>query len=122
MARVRVQDKSAQFMKVNDRQMDIALGRMAQDIQTIAKVRVPLKSGNLQDRIEKKRISARKHQVRVDEDYAGYQERGMRKDGSRVVRRYTTPGTGKDFLKGAGKQVAPRATSYFRQAASGAKV
>lgn len=122
MARVRVDDKSKAFMAANERQMDIALGRMAQDIETIAKVRVPLKSGNLQDMIKKKRVSAKHHQVRADEDYAGYQERGMRKDGSRVVRRYTTPGTGKDYLKGAGQQVAPKATHYFKQAASGAKV
>lgn len=119
---VRVEDKSAQFQAVNSKQMDIALGRMAQDIEILAKVRVPLKSGNLMKQIERKRLSNKKHQVRVDEDYAAYQERGMRKDGSRVVKRYTTPGTGKDFLKNAGKNVAARATSYFRNAASGAKV
>jgi len=119
---VRVVDKSNQFVAENRRQMDSALERMATDIQTIGKVKVPLKSGNLQDQFSTKRLGIMHHQVRVDEDYASYQERGMRKDGSRVVRRYTTPGTGKNFLKGAGQQVAPRAIQYIKQAASRAKV
>ena len=115
---VRIVDKSNQFIMNNRRQMDSALERMATDIMTIAKVKVPLKSGNLQDQMTTRKVGVGHHQVRVDETYAGYQERGMRKDGSRVVRRYTTPGTGKNFLKGAGQQVAPRALQYVKQAAS----
>lgn len=115
---VRIDDRSKQFIVNNTRQMDAALERMAGDIETLGKVKVPLKSGNLQDQFNKKKVGVLHHQVRVDEDYASYQERGMRKDGSRVVRRYTTPGTGKNFLKGAGQQVAPRAVQYIKQAAS----
>lgn len=33
--------------------------------------------------------------------YASYQERGMRADGSRKVRNYTTPGTGPHFAENA---------------------
>jgi len=40
--------------------------------------------------------------------YAQYQHRGMRKDGTRVVRHYTTPGTGKSYLKKAGDKVVEK--------------
>ena len=46
--------------------------------------------------------------------YAQYQERGMRRDGSRVVRKYTTPGTGRHFVKNAVDQIKPVARSFFR--------
>ena len=38
-------------------------------------------------------------------EYAAYQEFGQRKDGSHVVRNYTTPGTGPHYLRDAGNSV-----------------
>lgn len=119
---VRVVDKSASFVKRNSDMMDIALDRMAGDVEQIAETKIPLLSGKLQGEVKKKRISSMHHQVRVDSDYASYQERGRRKDGSRTVRNYTTPGTGKDFLKNAGKSVSSKSVKYIRQAASRVKV
>lgn len=37
--------------------------------------------------------------------YAQYQERGARQDGSRRVKKYTTPGTGAHFAENAVKEV-----------------
>lgn len=47
--------------------------------------------------------------------YAQYQERGKRRDGSYVVKRYTTPGTGKEFAKNAVQKVLNEKTlrKYF---------
>lgn len=115
---VRVIDKSAQFIVQNRKQMSVAIDRMSNDILTLAKIRVPFRSGNLQDQGKVEILGQLHHRVRFDEDYAAYQERGMRKDGSHVVRQYTTPGTGKHFLSKAGKDTVLKAVQYIRQAAS----
>jgi hypothetical protein len=39
-------------------------------------------------------------QVVLNARYAEYQHRGMRLDGTHVVKNYTTPGSGKNFLEG----------------------
>ena len=46
--------------------------------------------------------------------YASYQERGMRADGSHVVRKYTTPGTGKDFAKNAVKETLSHVKDFYK--------
>lgn len=43
--------------------------------------------------------------IEWDVPYAQYQERGMRADGTHVVKHYTTPGTGKKFAENAVKKV-----------------
>lgn len=115
---IRKIDKSVSLVRSNESAMNFALDRMATDVKIKSIIRVPFKSGRLQKSIHKRKVSNRKHQVWVDEEYAAYQEAGMRKDGTRVVRNYSTPGTGKDFLKRAGNQVSDNAIQYFRQAAN----
>lgn len=120
---VKIIDNSKRFVMNNDKAMDRMLERMAKDIRQIAMIRIPYKSGALQRDLKQKRISSRHHQVKTDNiPYAAYQERGMRADGSRRVRKYTTPGTGKEFLKRAGDSVSAKAVQYFRQAASSVRV
>ena len=46
--------------------------------------------------------------------YAAYQERGMRADGSHVVKNYTTPGTGKDFAKNAVKETLKQVEKFYK--------
>ena len=46
--------------------------------------------------------------------YASYQERGNRADGSHVVRKYTTPGTGKDFAKNAVKETLSHVKDFYK--------
>lgn len=48
--------------------------------------------------------------------YAAYQERGMRADGSHVVKNYTTAGTGPWFAKNAVKAELKNIGSYYKQA------
>lgn len=115
--KVTVIDNSLAFGQNVERQMDIALGTMAQDIEMIAAFKAPVDSGYLIKRIRKVRKNAHRWQVRVDADYAAYQERGMRADGSHVVMKYSRAGTGKDFLKNSGKFVSQRIMNYFRKAA-----
>lgn len=95
---------------------DLALGAMAQDIEMMAVFKVPVDTGKLSRFIRRRRLSARHWEVRVDKEYAAYQERGMRADGSHRVRKYSRPGSGPHFLRDAGKQVMLRAKIYFRKA------
>lgn len=115
-------DNLMKFVNNNADDMDRALSRMSKDILQISKVRVPFKRGNLQKQGESKKIAKMKHRVVYDEEYAAYQERGQRKDGTRRVINYSTPGTGKDFLKGAGQTVGKQALNYLRQAANRKKL
>ena len=96
--------------------IDKALGKMASDTANVAKIRVPFKDGNLMEAIEVVRKGFKHFWVLVDEAYAAFQERGERFDGSLVVKRYTTPNTGKDYLKNAGSQVTKDFTQYIKQA------
>ena len=96
--------------------LDSALSRMAKDIKQIASITVPFKSGELQKSIEDQKIGLLRHRVLVDKPYASYQERGMRADGSRVVKKYTTAGTGKGYLKKAGDKVCKQGINYLKQA------
>lgn len=45
--------------------------------------------------------------------YSAYQERGERDDGTRKVRHYTSPGTGKNFLEKTGNAVVERGIRWF---------
>ena len=46
--------------------------------------------------------------------YAAYQERGMRADGTHVVKNYTTPGTGKDFAKNAVNETLKHVEKFYK--------
>lgn len=46
--------------------------------------------------------------------YAAYQERGMRADGTHVVKHYTTSGTGKDFAKNAVKETLKQVEKFYK--------
>lgn len=115
--RHRVDDKMDKFISKNDLLMDNALNRMARDIRQVALSTVPYKDGDLFNSAEDTKKAKLKYWVIFNTEYAAYQERGQRKDGSRIVRRYTTPGTGRDYLKNGGRQIAKDSLNYFKQAA-----
>ena len=98
------------------RQHDLALGAAAQDIEMIAAYYVPVDTGRLARMIRRRRKNALNWEVRVDEDYAAYQERGMRADGSHRVRKYSRPGSGPHYLARAAGVVQQKIASYFIRA------
>lgn len=111
-------DHTPTFEEHNEHVCDIALGSMAQDVEMMAAFKVPVDTGALARYIRKLRISARHWKVTVNKDYAEYQERGSRADGSYRVRRYSRPGSGTHFLEDAGNIAKGRKNSYFKKAAS----
>lgn len=118
----RVVDAIPEFLRGNGKVMDLALARMAQDVKILASARAPYKSGELTRSATDEPVGKHKFRVVFDMPYAGYQERGSRIDGSRPVRRYTTPATGSHYLADAGRSIAAKATNYFIQAAQSARI
>lgn len=115
---IRSVNKLKEFAAKNAEACDKALERMAGDIVKVAKIRVPFEHGHLMKSIKASRIKPLHHRVVVDSDYAAYQERGMRRNGSHVVRRYSTPGTGAHYLRDAGRSISDKALNYLKQAAN----
>ena len=125
-ATVRVDNRIRIFNRVNQSAMERALARMRQDIFVLSQFKVPKKEGTLQHSGEQLHMALLHHRVQYGdngaEEYAAYQHRGERKDGSRKVKKYTTAGTQKNYLGSAGDIIASKAASYFKQEAATARV
>lgn len=100
-ANLDVKDKTDAWLKVQKQNIENALGAMARAVVYRARMTVPYKTGALSQSGRVDETSGLSRTVRFALPYAGYQERGMRLDGSHVVRNYTTPGTGRRYLQTA---------------------
>jgi hypothetical protein len=118
-ASVHVDNKMAVFMRANEAAMERALERMGNDVFVLSQFKVPFLNGDLKSSGEHIRMGRLHRRVQYGESgaqgYASYQHRGMRKDGSRIVRNYTTSGTNKKFLEDSGKIIAPKSGQYFKR-------
>lgn len=125
-AKTRVVNNIRRFSNANEQAMERALSRMRNDIFVLSQFKVPQKDGTLRASGEQKRMGRLHHRVSYGEngaqDYASYQHRGMRRDGTRIVRRYTTSGTQKHYLSDSGKLIASKASSYFKREATNVRV
>ena len=103
------------YMKVFKTNLEIALNSMGEAILSRARVTVPYKSGELSasGRVEGQGLEREVIFGSGSVPYAAYQERGMRADGSHVVRNYTTPGTGKRYLRNAFDSVIKEGLGRF---------
>lgn len=125
-ATVRVDNRMQKFVAANESAMENALEMMRGDIFVLSQFKVPRKNGTLQSSGEQLRIGRLHHRVKYGdrgaEDYAAYQHRGMRKDGSHIVRNYTSSGTQKNYLSDSGKIISTKASTYFKRAATKVRV
>lgn len=112
---IRITSRLKEFGDSVDEKADLLLEKMGQDILVLSQAKVPKKDGALESSAVSEKRGDKSHRVSYNEPYAGYQERGRRKDGSRVVKNYTTAGTGKDFLKKSGTTVVAKANEYAKQ-------
>lgn len=109
---------------------DMVLGHMAQDIEVGIKVTAgtPVSNtkasgnkrgggGHMKAAVRHFRNADNQFRVEVDKEYAAYQERGMRADGTRVVRNYSTGGTGRGWFRRAIEGVTRNANNYVDEAA-----
>lgn len=97
-----------------DQKVTVANRLILDAIQKESRKRTPLaETGQLRGQVSKKVIT--NHAIITWQvPYASYQERGMRYDGSHVIKHWTTPGTGPDFAKEAVAKVLDRAEDYYR--------
>lgn len=116
MDNIRIVDNSEEFRKKAENKLDIALGMMAQDIEMIAAFKVPVDTGSLARFIKKYRVNKMRWKVTVNKDYAAYQERGARADGSRRVKKYSRAGSGPHFMRDAINVVVGRKYLYIKKA------
>lgn len=80
---------------------------LASETKKRALLITPTKYGNLHSQ-----ISIRSHGIATSitwmMPYAAYQERGMRADGTHVIKNYTTPGTGPHFAQQSVSEIKSR--------------
>lgn len=116
VAKVTVKDNSATWLRTQLINLDNATRAMADATVKLSKVTAPLLKGPLRNSSRINRNAPLNYSAMYGGGgvpYAAYQERGMRADGSRKVRHYTTPGTGKHFLKNAGDAVTRRGIGVY---------
>lgn len=92
----------------------IAIRMMMEDMHTLANPITPYKNNGLRTSVTKQMETPLKGVMRWNVPYAQYQERGMRADGTHVVKRYTTPGTHAHFVEESINKVTPRIADYLR--------
>jgi hypothetical protein len=97
---VKIVDKTIKFINAVESANDIALNRMAADIERLAKQVVPHDQGPLHSSGRHERLARLKYRVIFNKEYAAYQERGMRKDGTHVVKNYSKPGKKSTLFRG----------------------
>lgn len=94
---------------IEEEEGDIREGakRMGRSIIAEARLKVPYKNGDLS---RSARLVSSSNEIMVifgseNVPYGDYQERGETYTGKRVVRNYSKEGTGKKYLKNAGKKI-----------------
>lgn len=112
---VKITDNTVTIIANNTRNASLALRFMADDVVRIAGPKTPRKRGNLSQDILRQ-VLGKRATIEWRKVYAQYQERGKRRDGSHVVRKYTRSGTGPHFAENAVKEVVANAEKYFKRA------
>ena len=112
---VRITDNSNRIKIDNARGISLAIRFALDDIDRRAFPKTPKKQGELRKNI-KKSVTGNRGRIKWQSAYAQYQERGRRRDGTHIVRNYTSGGTGKRFAETAVEQVDRNRLSYFRKA------
>lgn len=95
--------------------MPIAIRFFLEDMKDIAEPLTPMLEGDLRSSTTVS-VAGKQGSLTWGEEYASYQDRGQRMDGTHIVKRYTTPGTGKDFSLQAAKQAFAKSEEYLRKA------
>ncbi len=101
-----VEHHEREFYNRTRSRLMMSLRLIGEDVKKESMFKTPRLKGYLRDNCKVIPQSGKPEtHIIWQEPYAQYQERGMRADGSHVVKHYTTPGTGKEFAKNAVKKV-----------------
>lgn len=97
---VQVIDFTPDIRNKTKQRASVFLRMICDNVVQISTPKTPRDLGNL-SRDVLRQVSGLHGSIEWRKVYASYQERGKRADGSRVVKRYTTPGTGPHFAENA---------------------
>ena len=101
-----------------ERTASIAIRMMMEDVHTmstpITPKSAPPDGGSLRASVTKQMPYPLVGIMTWNVPYAQYQERGMRADGSYVVKHYTTPGTHAHFVEESVEKVVQKIPTYLR--------
>lgn len=114
-----IRDRLPQFRGNLNLVLDDAFREGSRDILIKAKTKAPFLKGGLRKDTGIKRVSNLKWRVSFWSEYARYQEFGG--DSKRTIRRYSTAGTGKHYLREAGDEVATKFKLTVRKHAARAR-
>lgn len=117
---VRVDNKLPQFARNLGDKLNDAMRESATNILVASKQRAPFDKGGLRSDTDTKQVGRLHWRVSYWKEYARFQEFGG--DGRRVVRNYTTGGTGKKFLSTAGNNEVGNLQNRLRAFGNRAKV
>lgn len=92
----------------------IAIRMMMEDAHNLSTPITPYKEGGLRTSVTKQMPTPLLGIMTWNVPYAQYQEKGMRADGTHIVRNYTTPGTHAHFVEESLNKVAQRIPQYIR--------
>lgn len=110
---VKVVDNSLLFTSKLKNVLSTALNESSRDILILARNRAPYKQGGLRLNSDATQQSLLNYRVNYYIEYARFQEFGG--DNKRVVRHYTTSGTGKNYLNGAGSIIFKKMDGTIRK-------
>ena len=110
---VRVVDRMPQFKQSAFSVLNDALSEGAKEVLINAKTKAPYKKGGLRSQSDTRQIAKLVHRISFWIEYARYQEFGG--DGKKIVRNYSTPGTGKGYLGTAGDEVTIKLKMMFKK-------
>lgn len=114
----KIVDKTIKFVESVEGANDRSLAKMSSDIERLAKQTVPHDKGPLQTSGRHERMGKNWYRVIFNKEYAEYQERGMRADGTHVVKHYSKPGKGPHYLENAGRKISAKINEYLRNEGS----
>lgn len=116
---VKVTNKMPQFKRILYSVLEDALADGTSDILYRAKTRAPYKKGGLRSDSDNHQEGRLKWRVSFNIEYARFQEFGG--NSKRRVVNYSTPGTGKAFLKSSGDEQAGKLGNQFKMHAGRAR-
>jgi len=110
---MRINNNLPQFQAKLYLNLDMGFRELAKDILIESQNKAPFKRGPLRTDSDINHVGIAHWQVRYHKEYARYQEAGG--DGNRVVRKYSTSGTGKGFLADTGNKIFGKAIMTLKQ-------
>lgn len=107
-----------EFFRKHQALKDFIFGNMALDIEVYLKLDsgMPVDTGGMKSETRHFKSNTNKWRVEIDKEYASYQERGIRRDGTHRVSHYTTAGTSAGFFMRSIMAISKNKANYIAEA------